>query len=287
MVGRYATNHDSLAAIVDDMLVHENLVDRVIEAFSRFIKRVEFDTAKNIVENKLFFEAADLWEKFSQGVGATCIEQAEMLESLLRNGGIDCQIVHADVTDVRQQALKFAFISLVHVPVNEDRWMLLDPVRKTYYDCNSSGGAWTGNGEVQFVTSADNEYTFDRYVRGEVVWRVRVDRNLPRGFRRERLRRLVEELNGVSPYGFIAPLFAEEHHERAIFFDPYAEEVLLRQGAETYRLDVADWERDSKCAWLGSRVEKVWPAIKQMRSAPPQAYADMQTKMQGEFFQRL
>lgn len=259
----FSTKIDELLAFLQvdaQLLESTSTVQKVSGIADAFMREIYFDTAKNIEARTPLMDVDALIAELLQGNGANCIEQSFLFKAILNHLGVSATIVHADVYDYDQNAIKSAFISIVHVPLATG-FMHIDTVRGFYFTCD--GGAVTSNLSLRFeYAPMDRGYTVAKYRGDRLYWKELVLFDLPEQFRKNRLLGMIGEHVDVTPYGVLAPFFSKSNPWRAIFYDLPTRTIKLVNDENTRFIDLLGLDDTDEAGWLTEDMkERVFGAV--------------------------
>lgn len=257
MVHSFSAKIDQLFAFLNidtRLLESADTVEKVSFVADYFIRKIYFDTAKNIEVKTPLLDGDGLISELLKGNGANCIEQSFLFRSILSYIGVPASIFHADVYDYDQNAVKPAFISIVHVPL-DNGFMHIDTVRGFYFSVDDNG--ITSNLPLVFrYTPTDQGYSVAKFRDGNVYWKEHVLFDLPEQFRKDRLLGMIGKNVNVTPYGTLAPIFSMSNPWRAIFYDLPSRTLKLVNGENTRFIDVLELDDTEDATWLSLEMKE-------------------------------
>lgn len=223
--------------------------DKVKYIFNIYKDKVFFDTTKNFLNKKLFYEPQETLNVLEQGYGLNCQEQIFLLKDILGFFDIESRITHGDVYDFDSGIKKDMFISILIID-QDDYFIHMDLLHKLMVNVKKSNITnYKGFEKLEIRDLYNNYYIVKKFDNGVNYYIEMVYKNAEEEFRVRRLKETYGDMR-ITPFGIIPPFYWGANPEKKIFYNILQDRIRIVIGRKIYDFDLLEWDFAEESNWL-------------------------------------
>jgi hypothetical protein len=232
-------------------------IDAKVEyIFNIYKNKTFFDTTKNFINKKLFYEPQEAFNVLNQGYGLNCQEQIFLLKEILGFFDIKGRITHGDVYDFDTGIKKDMFISILIID-RGSYFIHIDSIHKLMLKVNKKKVTHhEGFDKIEIHDFFSDFYLVKKFENGINYYIEKVYKNAEETFRVKRLKDTYGDLT-VTPFGIIPPFYWGANPEKKVFYNILQDKIRIVIGRKTYDFDLLQWDMTEESNWLSVKQKEI------------------------------